>query len=214
MSEGRTLRSKGIALAPKPTLKAPSFAAPKKKSKKDTKKPAPAISPPPKADIVADALNQAQKYIARTSSKEENTSSKKKRGRDDEEDAEIDESTSDIAAADVQASKWMETDEYALELAERTQEIATRFAKYEPMHALARKQLKGKALTAKLQEIKDKLDNLEEIHQGLIKLNEKRRAVLFQAALKSITDARINAKKRRIESEPSEHEDLAVSDGK
>jgi predicted nuclease with TOPRIM domain len=157
---------------------------------------------------------QAQEYIARTSSKEEKTSSKKKRARDDEGDADIDQTSAEIAAAEAQASKWMETDEYAMEIAHRIEELAPRFARYEPMHALTRKQLKGKALTTKLQEIKDKLDNLEEIHQGLIKLNEKQHAELFQDVLKRISDERTNSKKRRIESEPSEPEDLAISDGK
>jgi hypothetical protein len=38
MSEGRTLRSRGIATAPKSSLKATSFATSKKQTKKDTKK--------------------------------------------------------------------------------------------------------------------------------------------------------------------------------
>jgi hypothetical protein len=108
----------------------------------------------------------------------------------------------------------MENDDYAVEIEERRQKSIKSLARYEDMPALARKALKGPALTKKMQEIKDKLDSVKNTMHKLDKLNERRYNELYQTALERINQARAPFKKPRLESEQAESEVLDVSDGK
>lgn len=167
----------------------------------------------PAAPEVADAVNalqQARGFIAKSTSKAPDTSKKVKRVREEEDEEDM----ATEKAASKLAGEWASEDDYTLEIERRKEETITTLARYESMSAIAKKSLKGHPLDDKLLEIRNKLNNLGETLVAFTKLSDKRYDEIFRDALKEINKGKKPSKKRRMESVPSESEDLNVSDGK
>jgi hypothetical protein len=212
MESGRNLRSRKVPSPTKSPMKAAGTESTKKRDGKGGQKPKEKATAVPKAADVVSALHQAQEYISKSATNDASASRKAKRAR--EEDDDDDGQTTTEAAANELAREWMSSDEYALEIERRKENTIASLARYEPMTALAKTSLKGTALNSKLLEIKTKLSNLGEALVALSALNDKRYEEIYQDALVQLDKGKKSSKRRRLQSVPTESEDLDVSDGK
>jgi hypothetical protein len=208
MSSGRKLRS-GNATGPKKSPQKTSIIEPaKKRGGKGGQKGSGKTNTGSKAADAVNALHQAEEFITKSSAKETTSAKKGKREREDEDEVEME------TAAHKQAAEWMLEDEYALEIEHRKEETLSSLAHYEQMSKAAKKSLKGKTLDKKLLEIKNKINNLGEKLVSYRTLSDKRYEEIYDDAVESLNKEKKPTKKRRIESEPSDGEELDVSDGK
>jgi uncharacterized protein YecA (UPF0149 family) len=212
MDPGRSLRSRTIAPPTRSPKKASGTETSKQKGGKSDQKQKAKIPTSPQASDAPSALRQAQEFISKSSTKSSNAHKKSKRAREEEE--EEDAQMAFEAEANELAGIWMLEDQYALEIERIKDQTTASIARYEGMPALAKKSLKGAALNNKLTEIDNKIANLGDLLTKLNKLSDKRHDDIFRDALEEVSKGKRSSKKRRLESVPTESEDLDVSDGK
>jgi hypothetical protein len=118
------------------------------------------------------------------------------------------------AEAEMQATAWMETDMYALEIEKRRQDVQDNLLTYKAKANLAKGLQKGAKKTAKQAQLKKKLTSIRNKLASLDNLTQKRYDELFAGALKDIIETKRPEKKRRVEKEEPEVDGLEISEGK